>query len=307
MSPSLTALAYLVAAVLFILALRGLSNPTTSRQGNLFGMVGMGIAIVATLLRTGMSGSGYALIIAGIVDRRRHRRHRVAPHPDDGAAAAGGGVPLAGRLGRRVRGRRGAERAGSVRHRHARPHLWREPGRDVDRPGHRRGDVHRVADRLRQAAGADEGDADHLQIPAPAECGAGRAAGDPDRRVLPHGQPVRVLADRAGGAGTRLPADHPDRRGGHAGRGVDAEQLFRLGGVRHRLHHPEPGVDHHRRAGGRLGRDPVLHHVQGHEPLDLQRAAGWLRHRQRRGGGRGRRAARPSRCAPAMPRTRRSS
>ena len=67
MTPSLTALAYLVAAVLFILALRGLSNPTSSRQGNQFGMAGMAIAIVATLLRSGMSGSGYALIIAGIV------------------------------------------------------------------------------------------------------------------------------------------------------------------------------------------------------------------------------------------------
>ena len=67
MSPSLTALAYLVAAVLFILALRGLSNPTSSRQGNAFGMAGMTIAILATLLRSGMSGSGYALIIAGIV------------------------------------------------------------------------------------------------------------------------------------------------------------------------------------------------------------------------------------------------
>ena len=66
MTPSLTALAYLVAGVLFILALRGLSNPTTSRQGNAFGMAGMAIAIVFTLLRSGMSGSGYVLIIAGI-------------------------------------------------------------------------------------------------------------------------------------------------------------------------------------------------------------------------------------------------
>ena len=41
MSASLTALAYLVAAVLFILALRGLSIPVTSRQGNRFGMIGM--------------------------------------------------------------------------------------------------------------------------------------------------------------------------------------------------------------------------------------------------------------------------
>ena len=49
MSADLAALLYLVAGVLFILALRGLSNPETSRQGNLFGMVGMAIAIVTTL------------------------------------------------------------------------------------------------------------------------------------------------------------------------------------------------------------------------------------------------------------------
>jgi NAD(P) transhydrogenase subunit beta len=67
MSPSLTAFAYLVAGVLFVLALRGLSSPTTSRQGNMFGMVGMAIAIVATLLHHGMSGSGYTLIILAIV------------------------------------------------------------------------------------------------------------------------------------------------------------------------------------------------------------------------------------------------
>ena len=49
MSPDLVALLYLVAGVLFILALRGLSSPETSRQGNLFGMIGMAIAIVTTL------------------------------------------------------------------------------------------------------------------------------------------------------------------------------------------------------------------------------------------------------------------
>ena len=66
MSASLTSLAYLVAAVLFILALRGLSNPTTSKQGNQFGMIGMGIAVVATLLQRGMSGSGFVLIALAI-------------------------------------------------------------------------------------------------------------------------------------------------------------------------------------------------------------------------------------------------
>ena len=67
MSPSLTSLAYLVASVLFVLALRGLSSPVTSRQGNRFGMIGMGIAVVATLLHHGMGGWGYLLILLGIV------------------------------------------------------------------------------------------------------------------------------------------------------------------------------------------------------------------------------------------------
>ena len=58
---------YLASGVLFILALRGLSHPTTSRQGNLFGMVGMAIAIVTTLIIAPPSGfSGWGLAILGI-------------------------------------------------------------------------------------------------------------------------------------------------------------------------------------------------------------------------------------------------
>ena len=67
MSASLTSLAYLVAGVLFILALRGLSSPVTARQGNLYGMIGMGIAVGATLLQRGMSTSGFLLIAIAIV------------------------------------------------------------------------------------------------------------------------------------------------------------------------------------------------------------------------------------------------
>ena len=66
MSASLTSLAYLVAAVLFVLALRGLSHPATSRQGNRFGMIGMGIAILATLIQHGMGLSGFGLIVVGL-------------------------------------------------------------------------------------------------------------------------------------------------------------------------------------------------------------------------------------------------
>src|SRR5919202_137876 len=49
MNANLSALLYLVAGVLFILSLRGLSSPASSRQGNLLGMIGMAIAVVTTL------------------------------------------------------------------------------------------------------------------------------------------------------------------------------------------------------------------------------------------------------------------
>ena len=52
-SANLSAVFYLISGILFILALRGLSSPDTSRQGNYFGIVGMVIAIVVTFLSVG--------------------------------------------------------------------------------------------------------------------------------------------------------------------------------------------------------------------------------------------------------------
>ncbi len=66
MDQSFTSFAYLVAAVLFILALRGLSHPTTSRRGNQMGIIGMLIAILATFAHGGMTIGGGLLIILGI-------------------------------------------------------------------------------------------------------------------------------------------------------------------------------------------------------------------------------------------------
>jgi len=66
MNQSFTSFAYLVAAVLFILALRGLSHPTTSRRGNQMGIAGMAIAIVATFAQGGMSFGGVLTIILGV-------------------------------------------------------------------------------------------------------------------------------------------------------------------------------------------------------------------------------------------------
>jgi H+-translocating NAD(P) transhydrogenase subunit beta len=59
-------LAYLVASVLFILALRGLSHPETSRQGNTYGMVGMGIAVLATLATPGVGLGDLALVLIAL-------------------------------------------------------------------------------------------------------------------------------------------------------------------------------------------------------------------------------------------------
>ena len=52
MSPNVVALLYLAAGVLFILALRGLSSPESSRRGNMLGMAGMAIAVLTTLARS---------------------------------------------------------------------------------------------------------------------------------------------------------------------------------------------------------------------------------------------------------------
>jgi NAD(P) transhydrogenase subunit beta len=64
---NLAALLYLVSGILFILALRGLSSPATSRQGNRYGMIGMAIAVLTTLaLSPPSSGLAWLLVILGV-------------------------------------------------------------------------------------------------------------------------------------------------------------------------------------------------------------------------------------------------
>ena len=65
MSENLSSLLYLVAAICFILALKGLSSPESSRSGNRFGIAGMAIAILTTLATPGVQS--YWLIILGLV------------------------------------------------------------------------------------------------------------------------------------------------------------------------------------------------------------------------------------------------
>ena len=62
-SANLSAIFYLVSGVLFILALRGLSSPETSRQGNLFGILGMFIAISVTFFSIDNFSFGFIFVI----------------------------------------------------------------------------------------------------------------------------------------------------------------------------------------------------------------------------------------------------
>ena len=119
----IAAYGYLIAAICFIMALRGLSSPVTSRAGNLYGIVGMVIAIGVTVATPGVVAPW--LIIGGLVIGGAIGAVVAHAHPDDGAAAARGGLPFAGRP------RRGVRRGGGLRlARGLRPRL---AGQDQDR------------------------------------------------------------------------------------------------------------------------------------------------------------------------------
>ena len=72
MSAGLATVAYIGATILFILSLGGLSNPETARRGNLFGIIGMTIAVLATVLGPRVTPAGYgwivgALLVGGVI------------------------------------------------------------------------------------------------------------------------------------------------------------------------------------------------------------------------------------------------
>ena len=66
MSANLAALLYLGSGILFIMALRGLSSPETSRQGNYYGMAGMALAVVTTLFLIELNGLGWLLVALAV-------------------------------------------------------------------------------------------------------------------------------------------------------------------------------------------------------------------------------------------------
>lgn len=240
---------------------------------------------------------------AGRGDRHHRRRlHRRRPagrryrRLDHGQARRDDQDARAGRLhaqhdrpGRGVHRHRRGGRAAVAGDRRApgRHHSHRQPPGAVPRRGHRRHHLLRFGDRLRQALRQVQvspvpGHPGAVLRAAPAEPGARPGNPRPGPGVHVHRQPHRLRRDAGAGLRPRRADHHPHRRRRHAGGGVDAQLLFRLGRGGYRLLAEQLDADHRRLAGRLLGRDPLLHHVQGDEPLVLQRHPRRLRRRSRR-------------------------
>jgi NAD(P) transhydrogenase subunit beta len=67
MNASLATVSYIGSTILFILSLGGLANPETARRGNLLGIIGMTVAVLATIFGPRVTGAGYAWIIGALV------------------------------------------------------------------------------------------------------------------------------------------------------------------------------------------------------------------------------------------------
>ena len=87
MSANLSAVAYIAATILFILSLGGLSNPETSRRGNLFGIIGMTIAVLATVFGPRVTAAGIpwivgSLAVGGAIGRYAARKVQMTQMPE---------------------------------------------------------------------------------------------------------------------------------------------------------------------------------------------------------------------------------
>jgi len=67
MTSSLSTVAYIGATILFILSLGGLSNQETARRGNLYGMIGMSLAVLATVFGPQVTAEGIPMIVGAML------------------------------------------------------------------------------------------------------------------------------------------------------------------------------------------------------------------------------------------------
>ena len=254
-APAWVLIAYLIAGICFILALRGLSSPSTSQRGNRAGMIGMAIA-VATTLAIHEIGSileiAGAMAIGGAVGLVTARRIQMTAMPQLVAAfhsLVGMAAVLVGAAA------------------FLNPEAFGIVGPDGILT------VSAVELGLGVAIGAITFSGSVIAFLKLNGNMSGTPILLPGRHVINlatlaaivgldrlfHRRPesVGVLHRHGPRLRHRLPADHPDRRRRHAGRDFDAQQLFGLGGGGDGLHAPQQRDDHHRRAGRKLGRDPV--------------------------------------------------
>jgi uncharacterized membrane protein len=281
MSMNLVTTLYLIASICFIQALKGLSHPTTSRRGNLFGMLGMALAILTTVgliyklgAELATAGIGYVivgLLVGGTAGSIMAKRVEMTKMPElvafmhsmIGLAAVfiaiaavvepqslgivkqlGDSIPTGNRLELFLGAAIGAITfSGSV------IAFGKLSGK--------------YKFRLFQGAPVQFTGQHKLN----AVLGLGDTGSRPDLHV--HRQPHRVRADAGAGVRDGRADHHPDWRCRHAGRGVDAQQLFGLGSGRYRLLAEQLDADHCRFLGGFEWRDPLVHHVQGDEPFLL--------------------------------------
>ena len=85
MPAGIIAVSYIAAAILFILALGGLSHQETARRGNVYGMIGMSIAVIATVLAPGVTSYVeiiIAMLIGGVIGYMLARRVAMTQMPE---------------------------------------------------------------------------------------------------------------------------------------------------------------------------------------------------------------------------------
>ncbi len=268
--------AYLVAALLFVLALAGLSRHESARRGNGFGIAGMAVALVATVLLAvdgGIDTLGAVLVVVAVVLGGAIGLRLLLPGADDRDARAD---RAAAQLRRPGRGAGGAGTATCTWRRtrvarpppvSTRPACWACLRRGGHRGLRRRGHRDRVGGGEPEAVGADRLGAAGAAGQEPAQP---RRAGRLRRthRVVRR----RALAGAAGGGhspgvGAGVAPGGLDRRRGHAGGRLDAQQLLGLGRGGVGVPAGQQPADHRGRAGGVLGCLPVLRDVHRDEPV----------------------------------------
>ena len=289
---------YLAAAVLFILSLAGLSKQETARRGNVAGMVGMALALVATVALA-LQRSERPVAVTGVADprrapRRRDRRHVAGASGRDDADARAHRDPALVR-----RARRGARRLQLVPHR-----AVADPAHLVEVfLGVLIGAVTFTGSIVAylKLSTADPLGAAGAARPQLAQPRHGRGVGRPAGVVPGHAAsvlPLLLMTVVALALGWHLVASIG---GGDMPVVVSMLNSYSgLGGRRGGLHAQQRPAHRHRRARRLLRCDPQLPHVHGDEPVVRQRHPRRVRHRGRdRRRGRRRPAASSTRsCRP---------